>query len=116
MELLEKIKDISEKINNILDLKKEERSELFKEELKSLRYEKRSLEEELIEQARPCNVGDTFSAITFGGRQVKGVVNDFKIFKSEVYIDSYYPIVKGKKLSSLAFFSFPYSNLNILEE
>lgn len=84
------------------------------EELDVLYKTKIKLYADYILDNKPCNVGDTFSTESAGGRKIKGIVDDFFIVNGNVYIESYYPIINGNKKTQLAFFSIPHKELKIL--
>lgn len=86
-------------------------SDSARKELNSLYKKRDALKEEYITSARPCNPGDEFRTVSYGGRRLRGVAHEFFIRDGEVFIESYYPIKKGVVSPNLAFISMPHSTL-----
>lgn len=99
------VAEIDCKVKELLEVEKPHRDETL---LKGLHSSKSTLRDEYIEIAKPCNIGDKFKCKSSGGRSIVGVVASLCVFKNDVMIESYYPVVKGVKKANLAYFSVPY--------
>lgn len=91
------------------------KSEGVKEQkLASLYSQRDILYKNFISNNKPCEKGDMFLTESAGGRKIKGIVDDFFIRDGYVYIESYYPIIRGNKSSQKAYFSLPHKELKIV--
>lgn len=102
---LNSINELDQKINQLLSVDKTERDNVI---LKALRDNKDAIIKEYIELQKPCNEGDIFKCVSAGGRSIIGEAHQFRVFKGDVIVESYYPVVKGVRKSTLAYFSVPY--------
>lgn len=89
-------------------------SPVQKKALEMLSREKNTLYSEFESEHAPCNVGDTFTTESAGGRKIRGVAVDFFIRDGHVYVESYYPIVNGNKKSQIAYLSVPHKELKVI--
>jgi len=103
---LDSIKEINEKINE-LDPKTQS------DERKQWINRKHELTDEYIESCKPCNYGDLFTCVSHGGRKIKGIAVSFRVFNGDVMVDSYNPVINGKKKSTVAYFSLMYNNFEV---